>query len=961
MTYPTARYQPAQIQVGDIIGSTAVAIGHGARASVRIYSGPSYPRPNYRAAIEDLVAHHSQAFVGRVDALAAVMAFAAEPSPGALLIEAPAGFGKSALVARLISAAESGAWDGPAPLLLYYFVRQQGRANTPVAFLQALNGQLLRHLGIDSGVPPDLHSLMSQLSQLWPLATAEASAARPLLLLVDALDEQAGGAATIAEALPAPLTPYAHIVVTARRDTGVSELVGLEHPLREARPLSLGAFDAADVRALLVGLGADTALAGLADEVVALTRGEPLFVRFVCQELATEGERALGRLRRRVPKGVQEYFGQEIARLRAAAKGKLAQDILGMLAVAAGGMTADELAGALGRSSWDVADALGRIRRFLIGRERLALMHLQLRAVVVDLLGAQYDAHRRRLLRWCDSFRKAGWPKETPAYVLLFYPEHLQAEGDPAGLYDLVLDLAFRDRQIAATSDISATLDDVRAALLYALGADDVARAVACAMAYRDTLRRASLALSILQRVEDPDFDETLRHAQLCDRSLGWARVMWLYLAWAAAAAGKTTAADVAIHAALELSAPHADILCDALLAHTARLLHADQPAARAWLADLGRADADRLLVTYDLCPPPNPGERGALLDALGQRLEELEHLAASGAVEAVSMVPFLYTEEVVASQAAGLGTLLLQLAADPAGQAGVDRALDLVLPNPYPRYRDIALVALGVAALAAPDHRWASARLRRILATALDREGVSYTFDLPALLAAECERRGRPDAALGAYLGRGAAAYDRWGTRARAFSAQAVALHRAGREAEAYLAVREAGSADKGYAGYATVTLLALANRWYDLGMPNRGEWPWGLLLGWAEGEAGGVRAVAFREERLRLVAAYRAWAAREDLSDVDAALAELDTMLERDIRLAYVEHLSARWAAAEPPVWEGLRRLVPLALSDGTALDAVLARLVGPRVRALSDADLVVCVESVVTGLAREGLASE
>src|SRR5262249_13792079 len=143
---------------------------------------------------------------------------------------------------------------------------------------------------------------------------------------------------------------------------------------------------------------------------------------------AKEGRAALDRLARHVPKGVEDYFGQEIVRLRTLAKGKLAQDILGLLVVAAGGMTADEIAGALDKGAWDVAEALERIQRFLIGDKRVTLMHLQLRKVVGERMGAQRGSYEQQLLRWCARYQQQRWPDDTPTYVLLYYPEHLQAE-----------------------------------------------------------------------------------------------------------------------------------------------------------------------------------------------------------------------------------------------------------------------------------------------------------------------------------------------------------------------------------------------------------------------------------------------------------------------------------------------------------------------------------------------------
>ena len=71
---------------------------------------------------------------------------------------------------------------------------------------------------------------------------------------------------------------------------------------------------------------------------------------------------------------------------------------------------------------------------------------------------------------------------------------------------------------------------------------DDLVKVVACAGAYRATLGRASVALSILDRIDQPDFDQALKQARLCDRTLDWSGVMWRYLAWCAALIGRPDA-----------------------------------------------------------------------------------------------------------------------------------------------------------------------------------------------------------------------------------------------------------------------------------------------------------------------------------------------------------------------------------------------------------------------------------
>lgn len=175
-------------------------------------------RLDYRREIAQLLAFYTQSFVGREQELERVAAFATMEEPGYQLVEAPAGFGKTALAAQLIRRHEAGQWDadGGIPALVYFFVREEGWRHTPEAFCLAVNSQLLDLVELPGGVPAGLEAQRSQLVHLWAEAKATASASRPLLLVVDGLDEMATGKVTIAGLLPAELGPYVHVVVTSR-------------------------------------------------------------------------------------------------------------------------------------------------------------------------------------------------------------------------------------------------------------------------------------------------------------------------------------------------------------------------------------------------------------------------------------------------------------------------------------------------------------------------------------------------------------------------------------------------------------------------------------------------------------------------------------------------------------------------------------------------------------------------
>jgi hypothetical protein len=392
----------------------------------------------------------------------------------------------------------------------------------------------------------------------------------------------------------------------------------------------------------------------------------------------------------------------------------------------------------------------------------------------------------------------------------------------------------------------------------------------------------------------------------------------------------------------------------------------------------------------YDLAKALDYAEEQKILNDLTPRLDYLEQTVLEKNAEAVSMEPFLDSER-AGDFANELQDLLVKLAANPSGQEAIDRALRSVLINPYPRYRDIALVALGIANLSVPDPSWARDRLQRILETGLDREGVSFTFDLPSILLGEAEKRNLSAPQLTAYLDQARNATDRWGTGPRARSAHAAVLFSRGQRDEALEEIVAADQMDLGMAGFATVTLLSFADRCYEFGQPELISTPtWGAnkditLLDGARGIAQTVRDPKFQNDRIKLVEVYRSLANVLTPDDV-GLLVELmvnpisfgttggkvlktaakmipilpkllPSLSDQDMKIALFANLSARLSCPpDKPNWEGLKSLVPLALVDGTTLDAVLGRIFRLRAGHLSDKEVAeairICSDQLTTG---------
>jgi hypothetical protein len=224
----------------------------------------------------------------------------------------------------------------------------------------------------------------------------------------------------------------------------------------------------------------------------------------------------------------------------------------------------------------------------------------------------------------------------------------------------------------------------------------------------------------------------------------------------------------------------------------------------------------------------------------------------------------------------------------------------------------------------------------QEMLLTTMDREGVTFTFDLPVLLVNEAIQRGLPvNPDLQEYTDRLMGLFEKWGTRMRFQSARAADLYHRGQSGEADERLGIAASEAHGYAGFATGHLMAIANRWLEFGRPRRVEqpltpWTSETLNGKLASQVGFVRDADFREQLTALVGRYNAWHGEPEAPETDTGLAELRSLQDEHARNVYVDYLSARWSwPPQAANVEGLKALLPLVLDSGTLLDLVLARL--------------------------------
>lgn len=505
-----------QLSLGNITDSQAIAQGRQAIAisttgDVTIYQGPGYERFNYRHDSDAIVAFYAATFVGRTAEVDWLLRRVTGPEATYTLVEAPAGYGKSAFIAQLIYRHQHGILMPQTQLhMLAFFIREEGQRNTPAAFLQALNSQLLDLLGGFGGVPTDLAALRAQFTQLWSQLLSVTSTDTPVILLIDGMDEMSVDEVTIAQLLPTQLTSGVHVVVTSRPQPEPLAQAPREHPLRQAQVLRLTPFQLAEIQALLLAYDVPPAsVEALASRIISMTQGEPLFARFVCQDVAESGESVLIRLERNPPPDVAAYFQDQLEHLASRATAQTTQQVLGLLLVTLGAIRETELGDILALSPWDMHAALAPIRRFLLGGDILEYMHTELRrAVTAQFPERQRRVFQQQILTWCEAFGEEGWPDTTPSYVVEYYARHLVEAGTLDRLHRLFVDQRWlRLRVTRANGAYDRYLDDL-------MRAWKAAHAVALSTfvaghdgaAFTDCIRYALIRASIhdIVRIYDP-------------------------------------------------------------------------------------------------------------------------------------------------------------------------------------------------------------------------------------------------------------------------------------------------------------------------------------------------------------------------------------------------------------------------------------------------------------------------
>jgi hypothetical protein len=450
-------------EVEELARQHAEDVASGAYAAPDPEQSEAVAAPVFVAADNFLGAYRRHAFGGRdreIEALNAWLAgdydeLSADTLGGAarssrLLITAPAGRGKSALLVRWMDQLNK-AWS-----LVFVPISIRYRSNEELTFYQALATDLARILGeVIGGSPidPTAYYRTKCREYLGRLATG----ARRCVVVIDGLDE-ARGWEIGRDLLPASSSPSLKVVASAREQAGdrgpaqwLNRLDWDDACTLELRPLSLeGVKDVLEKLDFPIGpLSQDIDIVA---ELYRLTeRGDPFLLQLYVKDLVSlrkKGVRLTPRDLQARPAGFGAYFKEWLKDQRTEweesgeeVDNDLQEHILAILASAFGPLKLADLAELVGRTyrSDDVftSESIEPLRRFIIGdgfdtgyvltHPKLAIFlereHFGAANKILRDIKAAFIAWMSEAVQRVNAGDIA--PADVPEYALLFYTQHL--------------------------------------------------------------------------------------------------------------------------------------------------------------------------------------------------------------------------------------------------------------------------------------------------------------------------------------------------------------------------------------------------------------------------------------------------------------------------------------------------------------------------------------------------------
>lgn len=407
----------------------ASALAAGSFANTGVINGSVHlaaRRPTASGYLLQVEAISAAEFKGRDRELAELSAFCTDDAPedgpeqGYWRWLAPAWAGKSALLAKFVLDPPPGV-----DVVSFFITSRLARQNDAAAFCEVVQRQLYSLLQEEEPLSTPYTRDEQLLLAMNRAARLCAARGRRLVLVVDGLDEDRGVTSgpdchSIAALLPRVPPHGMRVVVAGRPHPPVPGDVPVDHPLRTA--------------------GIDHWLPPSRHAEAAKWDAEQDLVRLL------DGG----------------GLGRQLVGLTVAAGGGLSAHDLAELTGSRARLVERELSAVSGRSFQQRTASWG-----FAGPKVYLLAHEEIQRAARELITeGELSAHRTRLHQWAQRYWDAGWPAETPEYLLRGYTQLLRELRDAPRLAALACDAERHERLWQVTgadfeglSEVSASLD----------------------------------------------------------------------------------------------------------------------------------------------------------------------------------------------------------------------------------------------------------------------------------------------------------------------------------------------------------------------------------------------------------------------------------------------------------------------------------------------------------------------
>jgi hypothetical protein len=477
-------------------------------------------------------------FGGRDNELRQLDEFLEQTSSACLLVEAPAGGGKTALLAnwirRLTARGER---------VAYHFINRHHQLAREEDVLRSLGQQLLFWQGRRERLPtavPDLKALLLTL-------LSESNYAGRLVVVIDGMDE-AEGWKPGPQFLPRRVASGVYLILSARV-TSADWFEELRLSQDTAR-LALSPLEPKGIAALLKAAGGRTATFAdngqFVQQLSVTSGGDPFYLNILVDDIRA-GLIATASNLAQQPKKLNEYFGRWWKELQGAVRERPAKDLLGYLLVSRGRLMRDELADISPDDDLDgftTDGAVEQVHRFIIGdaTSGYALCHPRFQGYLADnpLKESSQRPYRERLLAWC-----AAWRVPPPKrYAVARYVTHLVERVDAVAntervveaelLLDLVSNAEFQRRHQELNGDLPALYRDVEMVLetLARMPEATLAQLLRAALGVEEFRRNWLRPAAVFDLAASGKIPDALARLELFTAEEHWMQAARLLIAW---------------------------------------------------------------------------------------------------------------------------------------------------------------------------------------------------------------------------------------------------------------------------------------------------------------------------------------------------------------------------------------------------------------------------------------------